>query len=350
MKFSKRHLILIPCTMVVALVLVSILAWVALEATRKSNGFTRSIRNNSLSILSVQEKRKEVVDIIGAMDKELYFQTLQPGIYWVTDLRLGNQRFLDINLGQDPAISSAFSSSIDSPYINILASNKPAVIISSPNEKITYKFPGAVYTRAVRIGKSNFIFRGFDSSIKTSDQIFFKGTPATGEIVKESVPVAQTMHDAGISTDGWLSYDKRTSLLTYVYFYKNEFVCIDTNLNVVRVGKTIDTTTVSSMKAGQVNTKSSGIMITNTVPKKQSNGFSCVDDGKLYNVSKLKADNQSQSDFSTNTSIDVYDIKSAKYLYSFEVPGYKSERLSRFRIINGILVALYKKHCVLYSL
>ncbi len=43
--------------------------------------------------------------------------------------------------------------------------------------------------------------------------------------------------DGLLCTDGYLQYSKQFHQLVYTYRYRNQFICLDTNLNVVRIEK-----------------------------------------------------------------------------------------------------------------
>ncbi|MEI9809093.1 MAG: hypothetical protein WDO16_15210 [Bacteroidota bacterium] len=267
-----------------AIGLVSLLAWIALKPINQKNGFNRKFIATELSMLKAVEKDDIVIGIAGATGYHIYFKTKDPATLWVTDRNLENGKYITLSVPNNQRIASAFYTVVDSPTVHIMAGNGPAVIKADLNGGASSikKFPTAVFTRAVVIGPNSYVFRGFDTTKKRVGQIFIKGNPFTGELVREKNITDKGKDAAGITTDGYLNYDAKTSLLTYSSYYRNQFFCLDTNLNLIYTGHTIDTVSTFQVEAGQVGTK-----ITNTSPARTINSKSRVANGKLYIISKV---------------------------------------------------------------
>jgi hypothetical protein len=350
MLLRKKHIIAIVGVMSAAVGLVTILAWNALKETNVKNGFSRKFASFELNLLNAEKKNKDIIEICGTTPYHFYFQTSQPNRFWITDHNLKNGHLEKANVPVHPGIASAFIAIVDSPEINIMAVNIPAVITAKPNAKTElYRFPNALYTRVVKIGQNSYVFRGFDSTIRAMDQIFYKGNPKTATIQREIFRVVERKQDGGISTDGCLSYDPLTGYLTYVLFYSNQFICLDTNLTVVYKTHTIDTIASYRATAGMVKTREESL-VTNTSASRTINGMSYVDEGQLYNISKLKADNETDQNFRKNTVIDIYNISNGAYQGSFYIPAYKNEKASKFSVVKNKVLAVYTNHYVVYDL
>lgn len=153
--------------------------------------------------------------------------------------------------------------------------------------------------------------------------------------------------------DGWLVYDRKKSRIIYMYYYLGEFLCLDTNLNSLYKTKTIDTVTKTIVKLIGYKTKlkngATGEVLTPAKPPKFVNKMCTADNGYLYILSALKADNESQSAYKANQVVDVYDISNGKYLKSFYVPNYKDHKLRQFEINNQTFVGIFDKFLIKFK-
>jgi hypothetical protein len=347
----KKHIILTVLVMCSAFFLIAFLTWSAVKPKFEKHGFDRKVDLNSLEIVDVLHKDEEVVDIAGIDNNGYYFKTFTPGKIFTTDNNLNNGKYIYTKIPFDKRLEGFFHCIVDYPAIKILAGNVPAIIVGNQNDSASlFRFPGSLFTRVVSIGDHSYVFRGLDKTIKSADQIFFKGNPFTGEVVREK-NVSQMRNDAGIADDGYLNFDATTSLLTYVFFNKSKFIVLDTNLNLINSFHTVDTLKNIKTDIGIVSAGASGMILTNKAPNESVNSMSQTSKGLLFNISDLKSDNETNDGFGRNSVIDVYGIKNGLYKTSFYVPKYKYEKLISFRITNDYhLLGLYKDYMVKFKI
>lgn len=343
----RNTLILIVAVMTIAISLVTLLAWIALHPIHLPNGFNRRIIKKELTLLHVSENSSNVNGVSGASQYRYYFRTIDPARIWSTDHSLQNSKLIQLRVPNSERIASAFYSVVDSPVVHIMAGNGPAIIQAhlAGYEPFISRFPTALFTRAVKISTNTYVFRGFDTTEKKAGQLFIKGNPKSGDIMRRKNITGNTIDAAGISTDGQLSYDASTGLLLYVSFYSNQVFCLDTNLQLLYAGRTIDT-----VSRPQVEIGSAGNTVTASSPARVINSRSKVAEGRLYVVSKLKADNEDIEDFRNNAIIDTYDTPTGNYMGSFYLPYYKREKFTDFSVVRDKLVVVYKTHVAVYQL
>jgi hypothetical protein len=349
-RFRKnKHLVMVPVVIIAAIALVGVLAWKAMEPVNQKNGFTRYFAKTTQPMLyAVLEKETEIRDIAGLTDNNIYFYTNNPSQIVSTDTNLITRQRYSIKVPINNLDATLFNVVVDSPAVSILAGNSKVLIEANLNTNLVTKkkITNSIFTRSDKLSSNSYILRGFDSSIATADQIFIKVTSDSG-IVQKSTLITPIKNDAGLSSDGILNFDSKTSLLVYTFFYGNQFICMDSSLSVVYIAHTIDTTNMVRASAEIV---SKDKVMTNLKPKRLINTTSIVNGGLLYNASNLIADNESKIQFENNHTVDVYDIKSSKYIASFYIPKYKDEKMYSFRIRNGKLFVLYRNYIVAYRL
>lgn len=351
-----RPVIYITTTMTLAIVVVVALYLKASEPIRQKNGFSRQFTQPAIQTNAIDLKlRGEIMSICGATGSRIYFQTKNPEQLMVTDRQLRGRHFLSLSvpydktLPSDKKIASRFHFLVDSPRINIFAGNVPAILTGdfSTKKPELHRFPSSLFIRAVAIAPRSVVLRGFDTATHPTDQILMKGDPVSG-VMQRKNNLPEQRGDM-ISTDGLLHYDAASHLLAYVYFYSNRILCLDTNLNLVYKGHTIDTFTTYQTKAGSIPSGNTAIY-TKIAPTRFVNRESCVADGKLFNYSALKSDNESDREFANNSVIDVYNLKDGAYQHSFYIPVFRNERLKRFRVFDNLIVVIYNNYIVTYRL
>lgn len=152
--------------------------------------------------------------------------------------------------------------------------------------------------------------------------------------------------DGFFCSDGELHYSKSLSTLVYVYFFRNQFICTDTNLNLRYYGKTIDTNTKAKIKVAAIRNNT----YTLSSPPMYVNNTSCVDDNQLYINSGLKATNESKEQFDQSSVIDIYSLKTGLYKYSFYVPDFNGKKITNFKVDDRQLFVVQGKNLSVYQL
>ena len=159
--------------------------------------------------------------------------------------------------------------------------------------------------------------------------------------------------DGFFCSDGWLHYDKNNEKILYMYFYRGQVLCLDTNLNLEYKLKTIDTVTRAAIKVGLYNDKlqdgSRVSRLTQITPSELTNRYLTTYENKIYVLSGLKADNDLTSEFNENQPVDVYSLNNGKYLYSFYIPKYKGQGINFFQIKKNKIIAIFGTNLVTFE-
>jgi|GEM_PF-729119 len=234
---------------------------------------------------------------------------------------------------------SSLSIKIDSPHVYLFAENKPAIIKTALDSSIfdVRILPPGPFTREAIADTDCVILRKMDPAI--TDQLFVRYSFGTGQLKKEK-NISIIYGDGGILTDGLLHFDEATKKLYYIYFYRNLLLSFDTSLTAVHTFSSIDTTRSFKMKTGMVSNDGTAAY-TNISPADMINKVSAVKGGRLFNMSCLRADNDSPSFFSDHSILDITDLRNGRYLGSIPLPVIEGHKLSRLIISGNQLIALY---------
>jgi hypothetical protein len=349
--FTIRTWYRIMFVMLTAIGVITLLAWLGTAPLRQKNGFVRQFIYKVSPPIQFVKKDLWTWHICGVDNQFFYVQGRRPDQVIRISRDLQHTDTLSLRVPLNAELLSNFEISVDSSYIWVFAKNVPAVTrvrLDSPRVAEEKHYPHSNYTQAVKTSPSTLVFRGFDTSVHGADQIFLKGNFLTNNLQREQ-GISERHGDAGLSTAGLLHYDTTSHLLCYVFFYSNRFLGLDTNLNLVYRGNTIDTLHASQTQGGSVKSGRT-ISYTNITPSRLVNRANCVTGGKLFNYSQIKADNQTQRDYIQNAAIDVYDLASGKYTGSFYIPHYKGEKLQQLRVINDTMLVFYKHYMTIYKL
>jgi hypothetical protein len=194
------------------------------------------------------------------------------------------------------------------------------------------------------LGQKSIAIKSLDTSGKASmlgkivlDSPHFRFKPG---LLKKQV-------DGIFCVDGIMQFDKALNRLVYVYRYRNQYLVLDSSLNLIRRGNTIDTTSVAKIKIGAIEAEGATTM---AAPPLVVNGRSSVYGNWLFVNSKLLARNEHPDALNRASVIDVYDITEAKYRFSFYVFRYEKENLKEFRVCGDRFVARFETHLQLFDL
>ena len=355
MKTNLKVALSILGTILGGIGVVIILAWNVIKLNNQNNGFVRNIVAPQPKLVNAIEKDEFIDFVSGGSNNRLFFQTKFANQVFEADYNLQNGRILKLSNQIDKATERGFTLDIRYPFVNVLLGNMPGAIRYHLNSPLLLpakdSFPTMAFTRCVMISPGSYIYRGIsiDTNQRAINQLFYKYNSLTHALIKET-NISELNNDAGMPSDGLLNYDSKTHLITYSNFYRNKFICMDTNLNLVYTSKTIDTINYFQIapEAGKISKNTS--LVTNTKPKRVINWKSCVSDGLLYNNSKLRADNETKTNSDDHAVIDVYDVKTGKYISSFYVPLYREEKMRDFKIVENRLIAVYKNYIVSYDM
>jgi hypothetical protein len=207
------------------------------------------------------------------------------------------------------------------------------------NCKLTRFNPAPYFTAAAELSSNSFILRVVQNRqnylVKFQNQLL-------GKLLK-----LERQGEGIFSTDGSLIKSEASNKLFYIYFYRNQFLALDTNLHLLYKGKTRDTVSYARIKVSRI---SSEHQTTISTPPLVVNKQCTANDRWLFIHSGLKADNETISLHNNAAVIDVYSISDGKYNLSFYLPDFNGEKLTDFRVYGHSLYALYDHYLYKYKL
>jgi hypothetical protein len=285
--------------------------------------------------------------IAGASPSHIYLGNAIAASYLLKmDYSLSDTAHLRLKLAPGTNLSGQVTVTVDSPHVYMMEGTQGAILHASLEDLVLRRLPEGrrQFYNASPVSPASFILRLYDSS--RSQNVLTKRMLDT-VYLQPNTPVLEKQVDGVFCTDGTLHYDPNTAKLVYVYYYRNQFICLDTNLNVQYQGRTIDTVRHARIKVASMVSEGKSTLAS---PSGVVNRLSCVDGKWIYVNSKLRANNERKAEFDKVSVIDVYSLKDGSYHFSFYLPSVDDTKMRSFRVFNKTLVALYDHYVYTFRL
>lgn len=339
----RKHLILINTCIATSILIVLLLLGISRAASFKKGGFLRSIQLQAVSLLEAYDLKDQSYYIAGVTDNNIFLgnQKITSKIIILGhDLR--NVRQINLDISPYKISWQGARIKIDSPYVSISESITPAIMhgFFDPFRIVPYKIDSIYYSQALPISFSTYILKVYDRSLKRD--ILIKKDKESPYIVSAK-EVLEKQIDGRFCEDGMLLYSSDSRRIVYIYYYRNEFICLDTSLNIIYKKNTIDTNRFAKIKIGRINSENS---ITLSTPHLVVNKKSCIAGNHLFINSGKFAENEDKKEFYTSSVIDVYALDDGHYKFSFYLPDIHYSKIVSFTIYKNRLIATYDNHYV----
>jgi uncharacterized protein (UPF0333 family) len=214
--------------------------------------------------------------------------------------------------------------------------------VNNPSLKFVRQFPDYVFD-AIAV-PDGLIIKLYDSVTRQNVIAKYEKLPRRITISRN---LLQRQVDGIISTDGVISYDAERKLLFYIYYYRNQIICFDTNLKLIYRKSTIDTTSTANISLRYL--KSADYTTFNTPPP-FVNKTSCVGGNRIYILSTMVAKSDLPQKMDANAVIDVYSTLNAQYQGSFYIPNLKREKPHNLQVYANRLFVLQGNYIFSYAL
>ncbi|MBL7872088.1 MAG: hypothetical protein JNM78_10780 [Cyclobacteriaceae bacterium] len=331
----RNQIILVLIT--VSCLVVIILYWVTLPNRNLKNGFTRMIHATVQPAHSIPLGRG-LYDFAGVIGERCYlYQVAKPDrLLEIYDGNLTDTLFIHNPFDQ----SRAAEIKIAFPFFYWSDLSRYRVYTGSITHwNLTEEFPHPTFYAEYLPTPSGVLYRPLNP-----EKDLYQLAKHTHADTIEGVGLLEKQLDGLFCTDGMLRFDEETDQVVYIYFYRNEFICAGTMLTLLYRGHTIDTTSRARISVG-----SHGGYHTLSSPPHLVNRLATAYQGKLFVNSNLIADNEQPADFSRADVIDVYNLTSGAYGFSFYLPRLSDDRITRFTLFEDGLYALYPDALVTYK-
>jgi hypothetical protein len=340
----KKTVLYLPLILLLSIISSVILVYkVSHRPNDHKNGFKRTFfYKPPLTLLHSIDIKYNPNYIAGAKEKFIYIGYQKEPFLAALDYNLSNITFKGINTSSIKHFKDFPPyMQVDSSYIFFTSQSTPSIVAGNllHFDSIYFEIKKKYFTAFLPISMQTFVLRQYDPNLRVNilSKINYD-TPLNKLPLEKQV-------DGFFCTDGMLRCSPDKKRIVYLYYYRNQFLCMDSNLNVLYKANTIDTT-----RKAQITVSNDSLNQTLSSPAFLINKYSFLSNDKIFNESNLLADNEDRTLFNKNTIVDVYNLYSGKYIASFYIPPFHGIKGKEFIILNDEIYVLYKKNLVVYKL
>ncbi|WP_144214048.1 MauE/DoxX family redox-associated membrane protein [Flavobacterium anhuiense] len=153
--------------------------------------------------------------------------------------------------------------------------------------------------------------------------------------------------DGIFDTDGILVFDEKTKRAVYTYYYRNEYIVINSNADLEFSGHTIDTTTKAKIEVARLKNNTERKL---SAPAITVNAHTAICENLLFINSKVSGRFESEKLWKQSYIIDVYDLDHKAYLMSFALYKIDDKKLNSFYVTPDHLYAIMDNKMGIYRL
>jgi hypothetical protein len=158
-------------------------------------------------------------------------------------------------------------------------------------------------------------------------------------LLKQNTTLLKTQLNGVFDTDGMLHYNTHSNQLHYIFYYRNQFISTNKNVQLISQGKTIDTVetasiTVAVMSAGDKQISKPPLVV---------NKATTVYKNLLFIKSDRIGRFEDKTMLEDASIVDVYDLSDNRYVGSMYIYHIDGNKMRSFKVIDDKLYALSGK-------
>lgn len=347
-EFKKTGAGLIGLFCISALVLFT-MKWYSNYLIEKENPFIRKFVNRSCDKINDTKLHNTTLYFAGSSQGIIYLaDRLAPLHLFAYDATLKTKKHIKIQLESDSIRFRSVQVKLAAPYFFVMDGTVPVIYRGKmTNWKAEPIMKGKEYyfSKATAIDSSKIVFR---------TQLGQSGENSLGLITFRNKGIERALHtellqkqiDGFFDTDGMMSYSSQGSTFIYVYYYRNEFIVTDPDLNLRFRANTIDTVSKANIKPVLIKKTGARKLASSTTV---GNRIFAVRGNQLFINSTLKGWYEAEEMWDIASIVDVYNLSSKSYVSSFYIYDQDSSKMSdmlvegnNVYIIAGMTLYRYK--------
>tara|TARA_R110002126_G_scaffold137175_1_gene281672 strand:+ start:13879 stop:14937 length:1059 start_codon:yes stop_codon:yes gene_type:complete len=233
------------------------------------------------------------------------------------------------------------------PYFFMLDGTVPCIFRGRINEWIArpWSLDSVFFDVAIPVDSQRLIIRSFDGNSHSTILGIMDKDTSTSVSLKHGILEKQI--DGVFDVDGILTYSTEPNLLSYVYYYRNEYIIMDSDLTVLKRQQTLDTVHKAHL---QVAPSKQGAVTEMLAPPLIVNNNSSLDGELIYTNSNRLGKYEDNNMLDQASIIDVYNWKNDIYGYSFYLYKERSEHVNEIKVSNNTLYVLVGNRLSTYEI
>lgn len=305
----------------------------------QENPFIRRFIQGAASKTTEVELTNNFKYYAGTDGKTIYFGDSQAPLHIMAfDTIMKEKRHYKIELERDNFPFTSVHVRVAPPYFYLMDGTVPVIYkgkLSDWKAKPIMYNNNYYFSKAEVIAPDKIAFRA--QQVKTLYNILGTFTFKDSLQVYYAPQLLQKQIDGFFDTDGMMQFDKQSQKFIYIYYYRNQFIIADNNLNLIHRRNTIDTTTTANLKV--VHIKETGQRKIASLPA-TVNQLTAVANNLLFVNSKLIGRYEPKEMWKQASIVDVYNIENNTYLSSIYIYDINKTKLKEMFVIDNNLYAI----------
>lgn len=318
--------LLLSCITTIISCLIVILMFLSSEnIIKKENNFTRRFLQHPILENGVFDLGVNSYYFAGMADGNIYFGNVTTPLF-ISKIDSGLLSFTRTKIKLDNT-DHAFKSlqlKIKSPYFYLYDGNVPVIYRGRLGDSVahTISYGDAFFNQLTVLDSAKF---GLRTQRKLDNQYTIASLDLNREPKTElKNEILQKQVDGVFDIDGLLISDSESGNMVYTYFYRNQFIVLDSKFNVQNRFNTIDTTKTANISVIRL---SDGRTKMNAPAFSVNKGFALFGN-LIFNRSNLKGKHEPSSTWKNSSIIDVYRTDEQRYIGSFYIRNKNGKGIS----------------------
>lgn len=324
-------------------------AW-SQKDTVRDHGFERKLNTDRISYVDAIALTKKAYYFAGHDEDTVYLGNYKsPTEIIKITLPTLDTTYINIQLESKDSIQLYRNYTVDvqPPYFYFMEGTIPFIKRGKLNhwQPKSFMYDSTYFISAVPIGEKKIALKSV--SRKTKEYALGLEQDIDPKI-ELRYDILEKQVDGVFCTEGQMIFSEDLSKLIYIYYYRNQFMVMDTEVRLQYRSNTIDT--ISQVQIEPVTTRGGSVRKLES-PQFLVNRNAATKNQYLYIYATGMAKSDNYDDFKNASTIDIYDLQNAgEYSDSFRVPDYKNFKISDFLVTDNYLVTYQGNHIVVYNL
>lgn len=319
------------------------------QTMHQENPFIRRFIQGAASKTAEAELGNNSKYFAGTDGSIIYFGDSEAPLHIIAyDTILKERRKYKIQLERDNFPFSSVQVRVAPPYFYLMDGTVPVIYkgnISDWKAKLIMFNNNYYFSKAEIIASDKIAFRA--QQLKTLYNILGTFTFKDSLQVQYAPNLLQKQIDGFFDTDGMVQFDRQSQKFIYTYYYRNQFIVADKNLNLIHRGNTIDTTTRAKLKVAYIKETKQKKIASIPPTVNQTTAFS---NNLLFVNSTLIGRYEPREMWKEASIVDVYNIEKNTYLSSIYIYDANRTKLKEMFVVNNNLFAIIGHRVYKYNL
>jgi uncharacterized membrane protein YphA (DoxX/SURF4 family) len=312
------------------------------------NNFIRRFPHHPITKTHELDLKHPSFYITGIEKRKIYLSNYAAPLHvLVIDAALQQQQSYIIKLSKPNLPFRSVQVRVQPPYFYLMDGTVPCIFRGNLTDwkASLWMYSTVYFTKAEPLNSETFAMRTISS--KNHENVL--GTIAVTDTTKVRLAphLLKKQIDGVFDTDGMLLYNTQLKRVLYTYYYRNEYLVSNVSLNTVARGHTIDTISRAQIKVAHIRSNNQNKL---AAPPLIVNKRAATFANYLFVHAALMGRYETEAMWDKASIIDVYDFIENTYLFSFYVPNLPDQKMTDFRVIDDVFIALYDHSIVTYAI